>query len=96
MGIHGIFCLRFLSFYRILVTIWDRCRSKEIKKGINWKNDELTQTWGRFNRASAKDYEQQLKRVKSCGKNCGDTNAGQEHRINVILLLLILTSFLHA
>ena len=30
---------------------------------INWKNDEFTQTWGRFNRASAKDYEQQLKRV---------------------------------
>ena len=33
---------------------------------INWKNEEFTQIWGRFNRASAKDYEQQLKRLKSC------------------------------
>ena len=63
---------------------------------INWKNDEFTQTWGRFNRASAKDYEQQLKRVKSCGKNCDDTSAGQKDSpYYTSIHMIILIFFLH-
>ena len=32
---------------------------------INWKIEEISQTWGKFNRASGKDYEIQLKRASS-------------------------------
>ena len=52
---------------------------------INWKIEELSQTWGKFNRASAKDYEIQLKRAKSCKNICEIPNLGRFHNdlINV-------------
>ena len=30
---------------------------------FNWIDEELSQTWGRFNRANAKDYEKQLEKM---------------------------------
>lgn len=30
---------------------------------MNWKSEEFSQAWGRFNRASARDYEKQLKKA---------------------------------
>ena len=44
---------------------------------INWKNDVITKTWGRFNRAGAKDYENQLNKAKKCRKVCEDENKGK-------------------
>ena len=32
-------------------------------RNMDWKSEEFSQAWGRFNRASARDYEKQLKKA---------------------------------